>query len=77
MQASIAQKDEQFVPHLVAVTAGSIVAFPNEDPFFHNVFSLSRGAVVQPRPLPVGREPIADVSRAPASSRCSARSTRT
>ena len=44
MQASIAQKDEQFVPHLVAVTAGSRVAFPNEDPFFHNVFSLSRGA---------------------------------
>ena len=44
MQASIAQKDEQFAPHLIAVTAGSSVAFPNEDPFFHNVFSLSRGA---------------------------------
>jgi len=43
-QAAIAQKDEQFAPHLVAVTAGSTVAFPNEDPFFHNVFSLSRGA---------------------------------
>jgi len=42
-QASIAQKDEQFAPHMVAVTAGSSVAFPNEDPFFHNVFSLSRG----------------------------------
>jgi plastocyanin len=44
MQASIAQKDEQFSPHVVAVTAGSSVAFPNEDPFFHNVFSLSRGS---------------------------------
>lgn len=44
MQASIAQKDEQFVPHVVAVTAGSTVAFPNQDAFFHNVFSLSRGA---------------------------------
>ena len=44
VQASIAQRDEQFVPHLVAVTAGSSVAFPNEDAFFHNVFSLSRGA---------------------------------
>lgn len=43
-RASIAQKDEQFVPHVVAVTVGSSVAFPNEDPFFHNVFSLSRGA---------------------------------
>jgi plastocyanin len=44
MKASIAQKDEQFVPHTVAVTVGSSVAFPNDDPFFHNVFSLSRGA---------------------------------
>jgi plastocyanin len=44
VQASIAQKDEQFAPHLVAITTGSSVAFPNEDPFFHNVFSLSRGA---------------------------------
>jgi len=44
VQAAIAQKDEQFAPHVVAVTAGSSVAFPNQDPFFHNVFSLSRGA---------------------------------
>jgi plastocyanin len=44
MKASIAQKDEQFVPHLVAVTIASSVSFPNDDPFFHNVFSLSRGS---------------------------------
>ena len=44
MKASIAQKDEQFAPHVVAVTRGSAVAFPNDDPFFHNVFSLSRGS---------------------------------
>lgn len=42
--ATIAQKDEQFVPHVVAVTVGTAVDFPNQDPFFHNVFSLSRGA---------------------------------
>jgi plastocyanin len=42
--ATIAQKDEQFVPHVVAITTGSAVDFPNQDPFFHNVFSLSRGA---------------------------------
>ena len=41
---SIAQQDEQFTPHVVAITAGSQVSFPNRDPFFHNVFSLSRGA---------------------------------
>jgi plastocyanin len=44
MKASIAQKDEQFAPHVVAVTPGSSVSFPNDDSFFHNVFSLSRGS---------------------------------
>ena len=44
MKVAVAQKDEQFVPHVVAVTRGSSVSFPNYDPFFHNVFSLSRGA---------------------------------
>jgi hypothetical protein len=43
MRAAIRQSDEEFVPHLVAVTAGSTVDFPNEDLIFHNVFSLSRG----------------------------------
>lgn len=41
---SIVQRDESFVPRTVAITRGSTVEFPNEDPFFHNVFSLSRGA---------------------------------
>jgi plastocyanin len=44
VHASIEQKNEQFVPHVVAITTGSSVDFPNADPFFHNVFSLSRGA---------------------------------
>ena len=43
-RAAIEQKNEQFVPHVVAITTGSSVDFPNADPFFHNVFSLSRGA---------------------------------
>ena len=51
-RASITQRDEQFAPHLVAVTTGSAVAFPNQDPFFHNVFSLSRGATFD-----IGRYP--------------------
>ena len=42
--ATIMQKDEMFVPRLVAITRGSLVDFPNFDPFFHNVFSLSHGA---------------------------------
>ena len=44
MTVTIAQRDEAFVPRVVAITRGSTVHFPNSDPFFHNVFSLSRGA---------------------------------
>ena len=32
------------MPHVLAITRGSTVDFPNGDPFFHNVFSLSRAA---------------------------------
>ena len=43
-RATITQKDEAFVPRVLAVTTGSTVDFPNFDPYFHNVFSLSRAA---------------------------------
>jgi plastocyanin len=39
--ASVAQKGRKFVPDLVAITVGQSVAFPNGDPFLHNVFSQS------------------------------------
>jgi plastocyanin len=42
--ATITQKDEAFVPRVVAITKGSTIDFPNADPFFHNVFSLSKAA---------------------------------
>lgn len=42
--AVLTQEGEQFLPHVVAVTVGSTVEFPNQDPFFHNVFSLSAPA---------------------------------
>src|SRR5246127_2367910 len=32
-----------FTPHLLVVPMGSQVEFPNQDPFFHNVFSLFNG----------------------------------
>ena len=41
-QFKMAQKNKTFVPHVLAVPTGSSIAFPNEDPIFHNVFSLSR-----------------------------------
>ena len=33
------QKDKTFQPHLLIVTVGSTVDFPNLDPVFHNAFS--------------------------------------
>ena len=39
----LVQKNKSFNPHLVVVQVGSSVAFPNKDPFFHNVFSLFEG----------------------------------
>jgi plastocyanin len=40
--AAIKQSGRLFVPDLVVISAGSSVSFPNMDPIFHNVFSLSR-----------------------------------
>lgn len=42
VKASIEQKDRRFAPDLVVIPAGSAVSFPNFDPIFHNVFSLSK-----------------------------------
>ena len=39
----IRQKHKRFEPSVIAIPAGSVVAFPNLDPFFHNVFSLYDG----------------------------------
>ncbi len=36
------QKNETFVPHVLAIVAGTTVDFPNSDRTYHNVFSLSR-----------------------------------
>jgi plastocyanin len=40
--AEIEQADRRFVPDLVVVPAGSTVSFPNMDPIFHNIYSLSK-----------------------------------
>jgi len=37
----IAQLGETFIPHVLPIVKGSTVEFPNLDPIFHNVFSLS------------------------------------
>ena len=40
---TLLQKNKTFTPHLLVVPVGSSIAFPNADPFFHNVFSLFDG----------------------------------
>jgi len=40
-QRVIEQRDRQFAPHVMMVPVGSTVSFPNFDPVFHNVFSVS------------------------------------
>jgi plastocyanin len=51
-RAVLDQRNETFVPPVIAVTVGSTVEFPNSDRVYHNVFSLSK-----PRRFDLGRYP--------------------
>ncbi len=42
LTATMDQKNRRFVPDTLVIPAGSTVSFPNFDPIFHNVFSLSK-----------------------------------
>lgn len=48
----LAQKDQAFVPRVLAIAVGTRVDFPNLDPIYHNVFSLS-----PPRRFDLGKYP--------------------
>ncbi len=37
------QRNETFVPRVLPVLSGSLVEFPNQDNFYHNVFSVVSG----------------------------------
>src|SRR5579863_10499797 len=39
----LVQKNKSFQPSLLVIPVGGKVEFPNQDPFFHNVFSLFEG----------------------------------
>jgi len=49
-RAVMDQRNETFVPHVLAIMAGTTVDFPNSDRIYHNVFSLSK-----PGPFDLGR----------------------
>jgi plastocyanin len=58
VRVAIRQRNESFTPRVVAVTVGSEVEFPNDDPIYHNVFSLSRA-----KNFNLGRYPRGDTRR--------------
>jgi plastocyanin len=41
VEAEITTSNKSFSPHVLVIPVGSTVAFPNHDPFNHNVFSLT------------------------------------
>jgi plastocyanin len=43
-RAVMDQRNETFAPHVLAITTGTTVDFPNSDRIYHNVFSLSKPA---------------------------------
>jgi hypothetical protein len=54
-RGELRQEHETFLPHVLAITRGSTVDFPNDDPIFHNVFSLSSAATFDLRRYPRGQ----------------------
>lgn len=43
-RAVMDQRNETFLPHVLAVNTGTMVDFPNSDRTYHNVFSLSKAS---------------------------------
>jgi len=43
--AEMIQKNKTFAPHVLAITLGTVVSFPNYDPIFHNAFSNYDGQI--------------------------------
>lgn len=62
--AEIRQEHESFSPRVVAITRGSTVNFPNFDPFFHNVFSLSGAANFDLGRYPTGKSRSREFTKA-------------
>jgi plastocyanin len=57
------QKDKKFIPHILAVAAGTYVDFPNDDPIFHNAFSSYSGEIFDLALYPPGTSRSVQFSR--------------
>lgn len=58
------QKDKKFSPHLMVVSRGSSVDFPNLDPIFHNAFSNFEGEIFDVALYPPGSSRTVRFNRA-------------
>ena len=47
----VTNKNRSFIPPLTVIPAGSTLRFPNEDPFFHSIYSTSPADPVRHRLL--------------------------
>jgi plastocyanin len=54
-RAVMDQRNQTFVPHLLAVMVGTTVEFPNSDHYYHDVFSLSKSARFDLGRYPAGK----------------------
>jgi len=52
--AQMLQKDKRFIPHVLAISTGTTVDFPNLDPIFHNAFSNFDGQIFDVALYPPG-----------------------
>jgi plastocyanin len=54
-KAQMAINGRNFAPRVRVITAGSTIDFPNQDPFTHNVFSTTAGALFDLGSYPSGK----------------------
>lgn len=55
LTARIEQRDKTFLPHVLAIEAGTRVNFPNFDPIFHSAFSNYNGEIFDIGLYPPGK----------------------
>lgn len=60
---AIRQRGERFRPHVLPVLAGTTVEFPNDDPIYHNIFSLSSARTFDLGRYPSGESKFVDFPR--------------
>jgi plastocyanin len=64
VRVELDQKNARFEPEILVIPVGSTVSFPNSDPVFHNVFSLSKAKMFDLGYYPAGQSRTVKFERA-------------